>query len=118
MVAAQRGFDAERGRGAEAQVNVIPEDRGVAARGGRRAGHDARVRVALDDLEARPERRAVERVRQLAQAAARVRDDAALAQLAPAHVAAPAARPPDVRPEAEDRAGGHFDAVEPPRGET
>ena len=63
-------LDAKRLGGAKAQIDIVPEHRRVAAELGPRARHDAAMGVPLDDLEPRLPRRLVERVRQLAKAAA------------------------------------------------
>ncbi len=112
VVARQPRLDPEGARAAEAQVDVVPEHRRVPLQRGARARDAAAVGVTLDDLEAGGERRLVERVRELAQPAADIRDEAAFAQLAAGDEAAPARRAPDLLPEAEGLAGRHHDAVE------
>ena len=68
--------------------------------------------VALDDIEPRGHRRLVERVGQLAQTAADVGNEAALAQLATFDKAAAPRRPADLTPEAEQSPGRNLDAVD------
>ena len=96
----------------ETKVDVVPRHRRVAAERRRRADHDARMRVPLDDVAAGLQGRLVQRVRQLAQPAADRRHQAPLLQHAADDIAAPAAGAPDLAPEAEDLARRHDDAVE------
>ena len=102
----------------QAQVDVVPEHRGVQRRAVRRTirpdlGSEARgVRMALDDLYARRLRAAHQRVRQLAQPTRRRRHGAALAQLAAVDIAAPARGPAELAPEAHHATRRHGDAVE------
>ena len=93
--------DQQRHLRAESQVDVIPRDRRVPPGRRLRTGNNARVRVPFDDLAARLQRRVVERVRQLAQAAANRRNHASLLQHATDHVSAFLGGSPDLHPETE-----------------
>ncbi len=68
--------------------------------------------MALDNVEADIHGRFIERVGQLAQAAADAGDEAALAQFAALDEAATLRRAADLAPEAEQAAGRNLDAVE------
>ena len=83
LVGGERDLEAQRSVAAQPEVDVVPEHGGVAAERRLRAGDDAAVRVALDDLEAGEQGDLVERVGQLADPAGDGRDDAALADLPP-----------------------------------
>src|SRR5882672_4227774 len=56
--------------GTEAEINVVPEDGGIAALLCGRTRHDRSVRMALDDFKSALERQIVERVGKLAQTSA------------------------------------------------
>src|ERR1051325_906908 len=68
--------------------------------------------MPLHDLAAGLQRRVVERVRELAEAATRARHQAALFQHAAVDETAGPSWPAQLPPEAEDRAGGNVGAVE------
>ncbi len=69
------------------EVQVVPGHRRIPAPRRRGAGNDAGVRVPLDHLDPRPERRFVQRIRELAQPSADGGDEATLLELPPARVA-------------------------------
>ncbi len=96
----------------EAQVHVVPRHRRVAPGRRRRARHDLRVGVPLDDLATCRQRRVVERVGKLAEAAADRRHHAALAQHAAVDVAAGGCRASHLPPEAEHGARRQLQPVE------
>ena len=59
-------FDPERMWRKEPQVHVVPEHRGITAKGGARSRHEAAVGMALNDGEAGSQCGLIEGVRQLA----------------------------------------------------
>ena len=62
VMAVELSLDPKRIRRTKAKVNVIPEDRRVAALFGERSGDDPRMSVAFDDVQAAVECRVVKRV--------------------------------------------------------
>jgi hypothetical protein len=103
--------------GAEAEVDVVPEDGGVTAGRNGGVGDGARVGVTLEDGEAGGEGEVVEGVGDLAEAAAGGGDDAAAAEFATGGEAVGASGARDVGPEAEDLTGDEVAAVESAAGE-
>ena len=101
----------------EAQVDIVPSQGGIAARGRGRARDDARMRMALDDPAARLERGVVERVGELAEPAADRRHHAALLQHAAGDVAARGDRGAEMTPDAEHRPRGNDQTVEGAAGD-
>src|SRR5205823_12269930 len=81
-VAPQPRFDAKGPARSKAQIDIIPEHRGITRLSGARARNDAAVGMALDNLKSGIECRLIKSVRELAQAAADTPDETAFAQFA------------------------------------
>ena len=102
MIFSEESFDAEIIRRAKAQIDIIPENGRVASLFGERTGDNLRMRVAFKNLEFRLERGIIQRVGNLAQTAADIRNNAAFAQFAPDDETFPARCLTDVFPETEN----------------
>ncbi len=100
---------------APAQIDVVPEHHRVAVALGQRTGDHMRMPMPLVDMQALAQRRIVNRIGQLAQAAADRRHQAAFAQFAPGGEPTPARGPAQLPPETEGGANRHFDPVQRPR---
>src|SRR5262245_10788499 len=77
----EAGFNSKRQRRTKPKVNVIPKDCGVPTLFRERPCDDLRMSMALNDLQISIKCSVVECVRDLAEAAANIWDNAALAKL-------------------------------------
>ena len=102
---------------AQAQIDVVPENGGIAADGGEVADAGMAVSVALDNLQPSFEGGIVDRPGELAQAAAERRNEAAFPQLSTDGETAPGGGAAEFPPETPDGAGGNFRASQEGRGE-
>src|ERR1700733_14704317 len=112
-------IDAQQQRigAAESQVDIIPRDRRIAAKLCRRTFDDERMRMALDDVASRLQRRIVKSIRELTQPAAHGSDHAAFLQHAAVDESARPRRTTELTPETEKRACRHRYTIEMPRGD-
>jgi hypothetical protein len=107
----ERRLDAKRLCRSESKIDVIPKDRRIASALGERSGYHLSVSVSFDDLAVGLQRGVVKRVRELAQTAADIRDDASFAQFPALDKPAKLARASDLLPEAKRLAGGDLESV-------
>ena len=115
--AAEAHFETPGKGCAQAEVHVVPKNRRIAPDRRKIADTRMAVRVALDDFQARFERRVVDGAPELAQPATERRDEAAFAQFAP-YCKTPALRgASQLPPKTPDEIGGDFRAAQERRGD-
>ena len=109
----QFDFQSPRERCTQTQVEIIPEHGRIAVVLGQRARQHPRMAMPFDHLEAGTHGTVVDRIRDLAQAAADRRNHAAFAQFAADHESVGRAGATQPLPETEDRAGRNLQRMHP-----